>query len=131
MKFLGEIYKEKILVLPKESLHKIELEYHPENLRIEKDFFGWKLCYTTPGKRSENIIECHSEEEARYLKIFFEFGILEIYVPKNDELLKNLLPELEKLKKRVDEVLSGYMETILNRKIREQLKHEVYMEIVK
>jgi len=129
-KLIGEIYREKVLSLPKRSLRKVELEYSPENLRIEKDLFGWKLFYTRYGRKAEFFLECRSEEEARFLKVFFELGLKDIRVPKDEEYLKNILPELEKEKNRTDEILNSYLETILNRHAREQLKHEVYMEVL-
>ena len=131
MKTAGEYYREKVLSLPKKQLRKVELEYSPENLRVEKDLFGWKLFYTRLGRKTEYFLECRSGEEARYVKIFCELGLLEIRVPKDEEYLKNILPELERIKSTLDEILNSYMETIVSRKIRERLKSEVYMEITK
>ena len=129
-KLIGEIYREKVLSLSKRSLRKVELEYSPENLRIEKDLFGWKLFYTRYGRKAEYFLECHSEEEARFLKIFFELGLKDIRVPKDEGYLKSILPEFEKEKKRTDEILDFYTDAILNRQIRERVKNEVYMEVL-
>jgi hypothetical protein len=129
-KLLGEMYREKVLSLPKRSLRKVELEYSPENLRIEKDLFGWKLFYTRYGRKAEYFLECRSEEEARYLIIFFELGLKDIRVPKDEGYLKSILPEFEKEKKRTDEILDFYTDAILNRQIRERVKNEVYMEVL-
>jgi len=125
MKFIGRYYKETVLSLPKKSLFKRELRGNSGEIRIERDLFGWKVY---SGKDS---IECRSEEEARYLKVFLDLGFIEIYVPKDEAHLKSVLPELERLKTRADEILNSYLETILDRKIKERLKHEVYMEISK
>lgn len=129
-KLLGEMYREKVLSLPKRSLRKVKLEDSPENLRIEKDLFGWKLFYTRYGRKTEYFLECRSEEEARFLKIFFELGLKDIRVPKDEEYLKSILAEFEKEKKRTDEVLNFYTDAILNRQIRERVKHEVYQEVL-
>jgi hypothetical protein len=125
MKFIGAYYKETVLSLPKKSVFKRELPGNSGEIRIERDLFGWKVY---SGKDS---IECRSEEEARYLKVFLDLGFTEIYVPKDEAHLKSVLPELERLKTRADEILNSYLETILDRKIKERLKHEVYMEISK
>ncbi len=125
MKFIGAYYKETVLSLPKKSLFKRELPGNLGETKIERDLFGWKLY---SGKDS---IECRSEEEARYLKVFLDLGFKEIYVPKDGAHLKSILPELERLKTRTDEILNSYLETILDRKMKERLKHEVYMEISK
>lgn len=130
MKRIGAFYKEKILSLPKKSLTMREAPYlSPENMKIERDLFGWKIWYTRSTRKSREYIECRSEEEARYLKVLLDVGMREIFIPKDDEYLKSILPELELLKKKTDEILNSYLESILNRQIRAQLKHEVYMEI--
>jgi hypothetical protein len=125
MKLIGEFYREKILSLPKKKLSKREFLDKSGEIKIDRDLFGWKLY------SGKNLIECRSEEETRYLKVFLDLGLREIYVPKDDLYLKEILIELEGLKSKTDEILNSYLETILNRKIREQLKHEVYMEVVK
>jgi hypothetical protein len=125
MKLIGEVYREKVLSLPKRKLSKKEFSDKSGEIKIERDLFGWKLY---SGKK---VIECRSEEEARYLKVFVDLGLTEIYIPKDDVYLKEVLQELERLKSKTDEILNSYLETILDRRIREQLKHEVYMEVVK
>jgi len=125
MKLIGEFYREKVLSLPKRKLSKKELSDHSGEIKIERDLFGWKLY------SGKNFTECRSEEEARYLKVFLVLGLEKIYVPKDDVYLKEILPELERLKTRTDEILNSYLETILDRKVRERLKREVYMEVVK
>ncbi|MBS3921166.1 MAG: hypothetical protein KG012_20020 [Deltaproteobacteria bacterium] len=125
MQFIGAYYKEHVLSLPRKALSKKELFGSSGEIKIERDLFGWKIY------SGKNFIECQSEEEARYLKVFLQLGFTEVYVPKEESYLKRILPELERLKARTDEILNFYLETILNRKIRERLKYEVYMEITK
>jgi hypothetical protein len=125
MKLLGEFYREKILSLPKKSLKKKEFPYYSGEVKMEQDLFGWKLYI------DKELIECRSEAEARFLKIFIEARMTEIRVPKDDEYLKSILPELEEIKNWTEEVLNSYCETLMNRQLREQLRHEVYLEITK
>jgi len=125
MRTIGQFYREEILSLPKEKLASVELPANRDETRIEQDLFGWKLYFGT------DFIECRSEEEARYLKVFLDSGMTEIYIPKEDEYLKNIIPQLERLKKKIDEIVNSYLETVLDRKIRERVKHEVFMEITK
>jgi len=125
MKRIGEFYKEKVLSLPEKLLIKKELPENCGKIKIEKDLFIWKLY---SGKK---FIECRSEEEARYLSVFLDAGLREVYVPKDEEYLKNILPELEKLKAKTDEIINFYLDGILNRKIREKIRNEIYMEITK
>jgi len=122
---LSDFYREKVLTLPGQSIIKKQLPENAGEIKIEKDLFGWKLYSGT------NFIKCRSEEEARYLKIFLDAGLSEIYVPKDDEYLKIILSELEKLKTRIDEITNSYLESIPNPKIREKVRYEVYKEITK
>ncbi|OGW13811.1 MAG: hypothetical protein A3G93_05040 [Nitrospinae bacterium RIFCSPLOWO2_12_FULL_45_22] len=102
-----------------------------ENMKIERDLFGWKLYYTRVGRKKRRFLECRSREEARYLRVFFDAEMPEVYVPKDDEYLRSILPELERLKTRMDEIINSYLETVLNRKIRERVRSEVFMELTK
>jgi len=101
-----------------------------ENMEIVRDLFGVKIYYTKLGRKSRAFLECRSEEEARFIKVFNDAGMTEIYVPKDNEYLKNILPELEKLKEKTDEIINSYLETILNRNLKARLRHEVFMEII-
>lgn len=123
MKTLGEFYREKI-VGRKDLATREFLDYRGES-NIVHDLFGWKLY------SGKNFIECRSKEEARFLEIYFEAGMTEVSVPEDNDYLKTILPELEKLKEGMDEIISLYVRSIFNRKIRERLKREVYQEILK
>lgn len=132
MKTIGEFYREKVLSLPKKLRTKREAPYSSlENMKIERDLFGWKLYYTRVGRKKRRFLECRSREEARYLRVFFDAEMPEVYVPKDDEYLRSILPELERLKTRMDEIINSYLETVLNRKIRERVRSEVFMELTK
>jgi len=125
MKRLGDFYSEKVLILHKKSLIKKELPSNSGEIRIDRDLFGWKLFC------GKYFVECRSEEEARYLRVFLDAGLREVYVPKDEEYLKNILPELEKLKAKTDEIINSYIDGILDHKIRERVRYEVYKEITK
>ena len=124
MKKIGEYYSETVMSLPEKERELREFEHISEEFKIERDLFGWQLY---SGKKK--YIECRSEEEARYLLVFFDAGLREIYVPKDDDYLKSILPELERLKKRTDEIIDDYLDGVLSRNIRKQVRHAVYMEI--
>lgn len=123
MKLIGEIYKEKILT--RKDLVNRELPYNYYESQIIKDLFGYKLVC---GKHQ---VECATEEEARYLKIFLDIGLTEIKIPRDHKFLCEILPELETCKIGIDEIMNDFMKGILNRRARERLKHEVYMEFAK
>ena len=131
MKRIGAFYKEKVLSLPEQSriLREIPSSFL-ENMVIIEDLFGWKIYYTNPGRKSRAFIECRSEEEARYLKILNDSGMTKIYVPEDNEYLRSILPELERLKTRTEEILNEHLYGILSRNMRQKLRFAVYMELV-
>ncbi|MEO0053875.1 MAG: hypothetical protein ABIK22_06975, partial [candidate division WOR-3 bacterium] len=71
-----------------------------------------------------------SEAEARYLLVFLDAGMTQVYVPKDEQYLEKILPELERLKARTDEVVNSYLQSIVNRKLKERVRFEVYQEIM-
>jgi hypothetical protein len=130
MKLIGELYKEKVLSLPRKQRKKFEIPLNDGVTKIENDFFGWKLYYRKFGRKSELVIECRSEEESRYLKLFMELEAREIYIPKDDNYIRVILPEFENLKQRTDEILNEYLETLMRKVHRERLKFMVYKEVM-
>jgi len=123
MRTLGEFYKEK--TTGRDDLVIREFPDYNGECEVVKDLFGVKLY------SGKNFIECRSEEEARYLKIFFDAGMDNVAVPGDDDYLKIILPELENLKNKMDEIISLYVDGVLNRKLKERVKREVYIELIK
>jgi len=120
---LGKFYREKIL--SQESLSEKTLPKASGEVKIEQGLFGWRLS------AGQEKIECHSEEEARYLRIFLEAGIDRVKIPEDKDYLKSILPEAEELKARIDEIIDSYLESIMDPKIREKLRHQLWSEIMK
>jgi hypothetical protein len=125
MKTIGEYYREKVLSLSEKELVTVELPTNGDECRIEKDLFGWKLY------SGKDFVDCRSGEEARYIKVFLEAGMTEVSVPKDDEYLKLIVTELESLKKRIDEIINSYLDSVLNRQVREKVRREVFLELAK
>jgi tRNA1(Val) A37 N6-methylase TrmN6 len=120
---LGKFYKEKILSHKPLLVKKLPLLSN--KIEIKKELFGWRIY---SGRQS---IECDSEEEARYLKVFFEAGLEEVKIPKDKNYLKKILPELEKLKIDIDKIINYYLESIVNTKIKKELRYRLWSEIIK
>ncbi len=129
---IGKFYKEKILSkdclsVNVESLIGVGRRFGADKgkIKIESELYGWKLY------SGKSYIECNSEEEAQYLKIFFESGLNEIKIPKDSEYLKSILPELLALKAKTDKILNEYFESIVDRKTKEKLRHNIWLKIIK
>jgi len=120
---LGKLYKEKILT--QKSLYTKKLPGKTDEIRVEKELYGWVLY---SGKRH---IDCASETEARYLKVWLEAGLEKVKVPKDENYLKTILPELEKLKTKIDQIVNQYLESITDPNTRSKISHQLWQEIVK
>jgi len=123
MKTLGEFYKEKIL--SRDDLYTRNLPPNRGKCEIQNDLFGWKLY------SGKEYIECESEEEARYLKVFLESGMEEVKVPKDEEYLKEILLDLERKKRKIDEIVNSYLKTIYDANLRNKIRNEVFEELIK
>jgi hypothetical protein len=123
MRTLGQFYREEILSLPAEDLVLVQLPLNGGDVRVEQGLFGWTL------RADKNFLDCRSEEEARYLKVFLDSGMREVYIPKDDETLREILPRLERIKGKIDQILQTYLIGVLDRKVRERVRYEVLAEI--
>lgn len=119
---LKKFYKEKIL--SQKRLYTKKLPQLSEMPQIEKTLFGWRLVSGKCG------IECHSESEARYLKVWLEARVKSIKVPKDEKYLESVTDELEELKTNLDKIISSYLSSILNIKVKNQILHQLWQKIV-
>lgn len=118
---LGKFYLEK--VLNQKSLYTKELLKTTEQITTKKSLFGWQL------HSSKEYVDCSSESEARYLKVWAETGMEKIEVPSDEEYLKTIVPELESLKAKIDTVIEDHLSFIANIKTREKILHLLWQEI--
>lgn len=123
MQLLSEYYKEKVLSLSKRKLASRELPTADGDVRIEQDLFCWRLY---SGKK---YLECRSEEEAKYLMVFMTSGQNEIFVPKDDLYLKEILPQLLYLKKRHDELIEDKVDGLISLKMQNRARSKVWSDI--
>ena len=120
---LGKFYREKILshkplctkVLPKAS----------DEIAVQQGLFGWRL---SSGKK---YIECASELEARYLKVWLEGGLENVEVAQDEDYLRTLVPELESLKATIDTVIEPHLSFIANVRTRDRILHQLWQELTK
>lgn len=123
MQLVSEYYKEKVLSLDRKKRKLRELPLGVGEIKIEKDLFFWKLI------NGKKYIECRSEEEAQYLKVFLESGLIEAYIPKKEAYLKEILPMLLRLKSRHDEIIEDKVDGIISRRIQEQARQKIWHDI--
>jgi len=69
--------------------------------------------------------------EARYLKVWLEAGLDNIKIPKDEDYLKEIVLELELLKKKTDEVFEDYLGSILDPRLRQRLLHQLWQEVAR
>jgi len=121
---LGNFYRDKIL--SQEQVSIVNLPKVTDEIRISQDIYCWRLYFS-----KNDFIQCSTEEEARYLEIFLDTGINEVRIPKDKEYLKQILPQLEKLKSEIDEEINFHLDYVIDKKLKEQLKHRLWSEILK
>jgi len=120
---LGKFYQGKIL--SHKPLRTRNLPKVSGKVKLEQELFGWRLS------SGRERMDCTSEMEARYLKVWLEAGVETIKIPKDEDYLKEIIPELEDLKRRTDEVFEDYLGSILDSKLRQRLLHQLWQEVVK
>jgi len=118
---LGKFYQEKIL--NQKTLYSKTLPESSEEVRVERDLYGWRLY---SGRKS---IECESESEAKYLKVWLETGVRKVKMPKDENYLKNIVPELEAKKKKIGAIINSYLSSILDIKLRNRILHQLWQHL--
>ena len=99
---LGVYYRQ--IIEGREDLEEIELPFTEQPVELEPTLFSWKA------KSGKRVIECRSEEMARYIKVFWEAMALRIEVPADDEYIREILPRLEKIKQKHDQIIYDHIE---------------------
>lgn len=120
---LGKFYRENILTL--KPLIIKELPPISGKVKIDHRLFEWRLYC---GKK---FVECRSELEARYLRVFIDTGIESVKLPGDNKLLEYLVPQLEEIKSRMETSIKSELESIMSAKTRERLRHLLWAEIIK
>jgi hypothetical protein len=118
---IGEFYRVKVAGRDDLTMRELVIS-DDDTARIEQNLFGYRVV------TSKGFLECRSEAEARFLRIFVDLGAREVGVPEDDAFLEKILPEIESLKQRIDRILEPYMLT-LNRRLRTELRRSVYDEV--
>jgi transcription termination factor NusB len=131
-KLLGNFYREKIL--SQKNLKTVKL-FHPTPLtsplakggkrgvEIKNELFGWLL---SSGK---DLIECQSEAEAEYLKIWLESGLDEVKIPEDESYISKILPELKALKEKIDQIISDHISSITSQKLQNKILQKLQGEL--
>ncbi len=120
---LGEFYREKILT--QRSLRTKSLPRVSGAVKLEQELFGWRLS------SGREHVDCASEMESRYLKVWLEAGLESVKIPKDEDYLKEIVPKLESLKQRTDEVFEDYLGSILDLRLRQRLLHQLWQEVTR
>ncbi len=119
-KLFGDLYNELILTQPDLKEKELPGSVCPGESEVVESLFGWNVIVN--GK----TIECDSEPEARFVRIFTEIGWQNILIPSDEKYLSKILPEFEAMKDRVDELYKKREKTIFSRKLRKEVKLKFY-----
>ena len=120
---LGKFYQEKILSHKPLSTRSLPLV--SGEVKIEPELFGWRL---SSGRQH---IDCASEYEARYLKVWLEAGLDSVRMPKDEDYLTEITLQLEKIKEKIDETFETYLNSIVTIKLQQRLRHQLWQEAMK
>jgi len=120
---LGRFYREKIL--PHKPLRTKRLPKVSGEVKLEQELFGWRLS------SGREHVDCTSEMEARYLKVWLEAGLDNIKIPKDEGYLEEIVPNLENLKQKTDEIFEDYLGSILDPRLCQRLLHQLWQEATK
>ncbi|OGL51311.1 MAG: hypothetical protein A3C43_04960 [Candidatus Schekmanbacteria bacterium RIFCSPHIGHO2_02_FULL_38_11] len=120
-KLFVHFYNDKIL--NQKNLKTVKLFSPTKEIQIKNELFGWRL---SSGK---DYIDCQSEAEAEYLKIWLESGIEEVKVPKDESYLLKVLPELKALKAKIDRIISDHILSIVSQKLRAKILQKLQGEL--
>lgn len=123
MQLVSEYYRDRVLSLDKNKRILKELPNGMGEIKIEQDLFFWKLL---SGKR---YIQCRNEEEAKYLEVFLKAGRSEVFVPADDEYLKEILPQLLYLKRRHDEIIEDRVDGLIYPRMQERARRSIWHRI--
>jgi hypothetical protein len=94
-------------------------------VKINHELFGWRLS------RDNQYVDCNSELEARYLKVWMEMGLTTIVAPENEEGLKKLVPDLEALTQKINAIFESHLNSIVAAKLKDQLRQLLLSEVIK
>jgi len=117
---LGVFYKRHIL--PKKLVKKVKLPKLAGPVKLEKTLLDYRL---SSGRES---VDCSTEEEGKYLKVFLEAGWDEVFLPEDSEYLKQILPKLEKIASKMSKALNYYTDSILDPRLKEQISRLVWQK---
>jgi hypothetical protein len=92
-------------------------------VEIKNELWGWRL---SSGKEH---IDCQSEAEAEYLKIWLESGLEKVKVPKDESYISRILPELKALKEKIDQIISDHISTITSQKLQNKVLQKLQGEL--
>src|SRR3989338_348548 len=120
-KLLGHFYEEK--VLSQKNIKTVKLFHAANDIHIKNELFGWRLI------SGKEYIDCQSEAEAEYLKIWLESGLDEVKVPKDEAYLSKILPELKAIKERMDQIIYDHISSITNHKLRSKILQKLQGEL--
>lgn len=102
----------------------VRLFDRPTKTRVEKTLSGWSL------KGDSHLIECSSEIEAKYLKLFADVGLKEIDLPLDLQILGECYQKLETAKAGIEKKLQEKIGEYPFLKKKAEVARQVWLHLV-
>lgn len=104
----------------------------------KKDLFGKfgdaKIERTLTGaslKLGSKSIQCESEDEAQYMKVFADMGLKEAVIPKDPHCLEKIIPDIKELKETIDRRIKEELEEYpAIKKKKDKIIPEIWMNLL-
>jgi hypothetical protein len=119
---LGKFYRERILNQKKLTTRR--LVRTRGKTKIEAGLFGWRVY------SGRLHIDCSSEIEARYLRVWTDVGLEKVKIPKDAGYVEEIISDLEGLHKKNEEMIESYLESIVDVRTQEKIRDLIWQEIM-
>jgi hypothetical protein len=75
-------------------------------------------------------IDCSTELEARYLKVWTYVGMDRVKMHEDQSYLDEIISDLEKLKEKNDEIVESYLDSIVDIRTQAKMRDLIWQEIM-
>jgi len=119
---LGKFYRQRILTQKKLTMRR--LVRTRGKTKIEAGLFGWRVY------SGRLHIDCSSETEARYLRVWTDVGLDKVKMPKDANYLEQIISDLESVYKKNQATIESYLESIVDVRTQDKIRDLIWQEMM-